>query len=1144
MTIKINHAKVATVEDLPADAAAGKVLKADWNADLLIDPTSFATHQQMLDASTEYLIMKPSEVAGLVQASNQDAKNYTDAKAGAQKSTALTDMPSAMLNKGGKILAVDGSEQKYTQVDLINGFFNFKPENYLKTRAAYAGYLAGLSNFNIGWLTSDDGSYDPNAKVDYRASKPTQLARRLSMQGLIAQSQNWFGTSRYGGSNTTLNGTDIRRSNLAPAWETNSGTYRSPAANALRNFTNSAVTDPLIYRCLDGNLTKAYDGAPLICDTMELFYQDYASGDGICDNFIVKAGVLENAKTVTAATKANPGVFTVTAHGYAVGDLVVPELNGMTQFDGRILAFVNAVVDANNIQLRLTSVADGGASVDTSAYGTFTSGTIRRIALTTVAATSRTINGGVTVVRRAEYTFAGAQVWTVYKSAGNTNILDIKGLNCYNKATPQISIYRWGGGNNILSWSGAPNEKNEIGNIASTNANSGLAGGSATTSSKTPLVMIELGMPDNGNAQSIIETNLTNITQYLKAAGADVLYILDMEVDPASIAQDAQNAAKYAMYKCAIANDVAVCDIRALRKSYTDSLNAGLIGANIRYTPKGSADSANIVSQFFPLLAQNNKVSALGLTTPYVPIKVSILSGGTSKVIAKELIGNHNSTGMLQDTTFKVGSIRPHSPDCFWSGVELGEDGGGNPIYDWTHLDEWILGADAIGASIMYTFSSTPRHCVRQDWYNGITTIQRNTAYNTLGTLARPFTGNNCLYVLTKVGTTAATEPTNYPTSNAGSDFPYNMIQVRPGNGNNSAYLVAGTGMSVAAGIYQPPGPDGTGRTCTSTVADGTTVWQLAGDPWNAPTNAFPSEPAKAQRFATAFSQRYNAVSPVNPTGKILVKFFELGSNEPNVQNSIAAGLTAYAASMQFSIVTGTQLVDTCEAQGNGIRSVSTTPELQSPGFTQYGSIAAGSVNAFMQASNTAGTLKGYDTCDTFNFHPYGGLYSPTWAGDLIDSTYFGITAAKNYIAGLPAGNNPRGIPYRNMKINISEWAIIAENITPTYGGADTNMIAMRNWMASENPAVRYADKMIVKLIAAAQGMTGFYEFKWDMSACGNMQLNTVQGWPADPNGVRKANNDMYGLIGQTITEAYRYIDGTNRFEFKINGVTYIYGRP
>ena len=42
------------------------------------------------------------------------------------------------------------------------------------------------------------------------------------------------------------------------------------------------------------------------------------------------------AKTITAITKAAPGVFSSTAHGFANGDLILLEIQGMVELHGSL----------------------------------------------------------------------------------------------------------------------------------------------------------------------------------------------------------------------------------------------------------------------------------------------------------------------------------------------------------------------------------------------------------------------------------------------------------------------------------------------------------------------------------------------------------------------------------------------------------------------------------------------------------------------------------------------------------------------------------------------------------------------------------------------------------------------------------------
>lgn len=79
--------------------------------------------------------------------------------------------------------------------------------------------------------------------------------------------------------------------------------------------------------------------------------------------------VVEAAKTITAITKANPGVVTSAAHGFSNGDWVfIDNVVGMTQVNGRF--FKVAGVAANTFQLTDTA----GNNVDTTSFTAYVSG--------------------------------------------------------------------------------------------------------------------------------------------------------------------------------------------------------------------------------------------------------------------------------------------------------------------------------------------------------------------------------------------------------------------------------------------------------------------------------------------------------------------------------------------------------------------------------------------------------------------------------------------------------------------------------------------------------------------------------------------------------------------------------------------------
>lgn len=80
------------------------------------------------------------------------------------------------------------------------------------------------------------------------------------------------------------------------------------------------------------------------------------------------------AKTITAATNANPGVFTSAAHGYSNGDIVLLEVQGMTEVNGRLFKIVSVATDT----FRIAGV-DGATGIYTTTYGVFSSGTAKKV---------------------------------------------------------------------------------------------------------------------------------------------------------------------------------------------------------------------------------------------------------------------------------------------------------------------------------------------------------------------------------------------------------------------------------------------------------------------------------------------------------------------------------------------------------------------------------------------------------------------------------------------------------------------------------------------------------------------------------------------------------------------------------------------
>lgn len=84
------------------------------------------------------------------------------------------------------------------------------------------------------------------------------------------------------------------------------------------------------------------------------------------------------AKTITAVTNAAPGVFSCTANGYSNGDLLLLEIEGMTELNKRVVEVVSVGTDTFQV-----AGPDGTTGMDTTNFGTFTSGTAKKLTMGT-----------------------------------------------------------------------------------------------------------------------------------------------------------------------------------------------------------------------------------------------------------------------------------------------------------------------------------------------------------------------------------------------------------------------------------------------------------------------------------------------------------------------------------------------------------------------------------------------------------------------------------------------------------------------------------------------------------------------------------------------------------------------------------------
>jgi len=96
---------------------------------------------------------------------------------------------------------------------------------------------------------------------------------------------------------------------------------------------------------------------------------------------VAMQSALAAADTITGITKANPGVVTSTSHGLANGDYVFLTISGMHQLNGRVARVANQT--ANTFELE---------GIDTTLFGTFTSGTAEAITFGTSITTATNVS--------------------------------------------------------------------------------------------------------------------------------------------------------------------------------------------------------------------------------------------------------------------------------------------------------------------------------------------------------------------------------------------------------------------------------------------------------------------------------------------------------------------------------------------------------------------------------------------------------------------------------------------------------------------------------------------------------------------------------------------------------------------------------
>ncbi len=123
---------------------------------------------------------------------------------------------------------------------------------------------------------------------------------------------------------------------------------------------------------------------------------------------------IASAKVITAATNADPGVFTSTTHGYNDGDIILLEVEGMPELNQRLFQVYAKATDTFQLE-----DIDGASGIDTTDMGTFISGTAKKITF------------GISVTGVQDYSPSGGEA----KMLDTTTVNDINDRQIVNGAS-------------------------------------------------------------------------------------------------------------------------------------------------------------------------------------------------------------------------------------------------------------------------------------------------------------------------------------------------------------------------------------------------------------------------------------------------------------------------------------------------------------------------------------------------------------------------------------------------------------------------------------------------------------------------------------------------------------------------------------
>lgn len=145
----------------------------------------------------------------------------------------------------------------------------------------------------------------------------------------------------------------------------------------------------------------------------------------IARNVRVEVGMtMGTPVTVTGITKAGPPVVSATAHGFANGDAVVLTAEGMAELDGQIGRVANAAADSFELE-----------NADSTDFGTFTAGTVTKVATWATLAKVQTLEAPAAGTDRQDATVLLDRERQYVYGAPDTPEITANGLSDLNSAS-------------------------------------------------------------------------------------------------------------------------------------------------------------------------------------------------------------------------------------------------------------------------------------------------------------------------------------------------------------------------------------------------------------------------------------------------------------------------------------------------------------------------------------------------------------------------------------------------------------------------------------------------------------------------------------------------------------------------------------